>query len=330
MVASYSWDRFLLDPQPGPRSPADFSGLRQVSERNWEVTADSTLRSGGRSTLPMLARHTEARVVLLDPSAGAAGLRAQLAELARAVNAASITLVDVGGDIAAHGDEPELMSPLADSMTLAALDGMDLPAQVAIAGPGLDGELSADSVRERCAGLDGRITELRAVHVRPYLAVLDRHPSEATTLLAAAALGVRGLAEIRDQAALVEVDDQSATIYVVQSSELLSANKIARELTAVRSLAEAEQVTVAISGRSELTHERRKALAGASRPEPAERAELASRYASYRLKASNRGVSLLTFRRLTEVIGLHEYEPTLIRAIVGANAHPQLAICQLA
>ena len=27
VVASYSWDRFILDPQPGPRCPADFYGL---------------------------------------------------------------------------------------------------------------------------------------------------------------------------------------------------------------------------------------------------------------------------------------------------------------
>ena len=122
IVASFSWDRYILDPQPGPRVPSDFRGLRRMTDRNWEVTADAQLGEG-KSSLALLARTTKARFVLLDPANGAKGLRAQLAELAEAVSADSVTLVDVGGDIIAQGNEPELLSPLADSMTLAALDG---------------------------------------------------------------------------------------------------------------------------------------------------------------------------------------------------------------
>ena len=116
-----------------------------MSRRNWEVTPDSKLAEG-RSSLALLARHTEARFVLLDPTNGVRGLRDQLAELAQAVGADSVTLVDVGGDIIAQGDEPELLSPLADSMTLAALDGLPVPGRVVIAGAGLDGELAEDDV----------------------------------------------------------------------------------------------------------------------------------------------------------------------------------------
>ena len=47
--------------------------------------------------------------MLLDPTNGVRGLRDQLAELAQAVSADSVTLVDVGGDIIAQGDEPELI-----------------------------------------------------------------------------------------------------------------------------------------------------------------------------------------------------------------------------
>jgi hypothetical protein len=41
----------------------------------------------------------------------------------------------------------------------------------------------------------------------------------------------------------------------------------------------------------------------------------------------NRGATLLTFRRLSEVIGLHDYQPDLIRRIAGTDAHPRLALC---
>jgi hypothetical protein len=329
VIASYSWDRFLLDPQPGPRCPADFHGLSQITARNWEVTPASYLVSGGQSTLTMLARHTSARFVLLDPREGAAGLRAQLAELVSELAAIHVTLVDVGGDVVAQGREPELLSPLADSMTLAALGSSDLPAQVAIAGPGLDGELAPATVRQRCADLGDHLHELLPAHVEPYLGALARHPSEASNLLAAAAFGVRGQAEIRDLAALVRVDDQSATIHVVEPSVLLKANEIANQMTMTKSLDEAEQVVISVRHRSELTHERRKAYDSRHRSEMPDRPELARRYASYRQDAMSRGVSLLTFRHLAEVVGMSEYNPSLIRSLTATDAHRHLAICQL-
>src|SRR5512133_1569278 len=39
MVASYSWDRRILDPLPGPRSVADFEGVRQLTAHNVAAVA---------------------------------------------------------------------------------------------------------------------------------------------------------------------------------------------------------------------------------------------------------------------------------------------------
>jgi hypothetical protein len=299
-----------------------------MTDRNWEVTADAQLGEG-RSSLALLARTTDARFVLLDPANGTKGLRAQLAELADIVNADSVTLVDVGGDIIAHGSEPELLSPLADSMTLAALDGFPVPGQVVIAGAGLDGELSEADVLQRCADLASRQLRLRESDIEPYLSALSKHPSEATTLLAASTLGIQGKAEIRDRAALVTVDDRSPVAHIVDVRTATEINDIARQLIDASSLDEAERVVASIRGTTELTHERRKAST-TDRSEPAPgRAKLVERYAAYRERSINRGATLLTFRRLGEVIGLHEYQPDLIRSITGADAHPQLALCVL-
>ena len=56
---------------------------------------------------------------------------------------------------------------------------------------------------------------------------------------------------------------------------------------------------------------------------------LGASYAAYRERSMNRGATLLTFRRLGEVIGLHDYQPDLIRRITGADAHPRLSLCLL-
>jgi hypothetical protein len=81
IVASYSWDRRILDHMPGPRLPEDFGATRRLTPRSVEITAHSRLNSGGVSSLQLLAEATSARFVLLDPSTGAVGMRQQLIEL---------------------------------------------------------------------------------------------------------------------------------------------------------------------------------------------------------------------------------------------------------
>jgi hypothetical protein len=88
-------------------------------------------------------------------------------------------------------------------------------------------------------------------------------------------------------------------------------------------------VTTSIRGTTELVHERHKASTTERMNPTPERDELTRRYAAYRERSKNRGSTLLTFRRIGEVIGLHDYQPDLVRSIAGPDAHPQLALCLL-
>jgi hypothetical protein len=119
---------------------------------------------------------------------------------------------------------------------------------------------------------------LSASDAKDFLAALNRHPSEATTLLAASALGISGLAEIRDSAALVPVTDASADFFVTTGESALSRNAVARRLIGTRSLDEAEAAVHEICGFTELDHERAKAQALAeSQERETTRAELRTR-----------------------------------------------------
>jgi hypothetical protein len=88
------------------------------------------------------------------------------------------------------------------------------PRLIAIVGPGLDGELPAADVQASLTAAGAAPAQLKANHVEPYLSALEYHPSEATTLLAGAALGLIGKVEIRDKAALVPLteDDWNAEL----------------------------------------------------------------------------------------------------------------------
>jgi hypothetical protein len=328
VVASYSWDRRILDPLPGPRSITDFGAVRQLTPHNVEVTASSRLRSGGQSTLSLLAETTAARFVLLDPHSGAVGMRRQIMELIQHFSFESVLLVDVGGDLVSTGSEDELRSPLADALALASLGDFPASVHVAVAGPGLDGELSPSYVRSRCISLGGNLrAHLDGSHVEPYFSALAKHPSEATTLLAAAALGIVGTAEIRDNSDTVAVTDASAEIYVLSGSGAFAGNKLAQELTATRSLAEAEAATLAVCGRCELDYERQKAAGLPQVTTPA--AEMQRRLQEYWISAAARGITLATFRRLAEVMKLPRYDPDLIRSIARLHADKRLALCRI-
>jgi len=327
IVASYSWDRRILDHMPGPRFPEDFEATRRLTPRSVEIIAHSRLHSGGVSSLQLLAEATSGRFVLLDPSNGAVGMRQQLIELVEHFAYASVLLVDVGGDLIAAGTEEDLRSPLADALALASLADFPIPVRVAIAGPGLDGELAASYVRARCTSVGGELFgRLAAADVEPYFPALAQHPSEATTLLAAAALEMTGRAEIRDSAGLVSLDGGSADVYVLDASAAVATNQLAQALVTTHSMVEAEEVTVAICGRSELDYERRKATRlQAMKPPPA--TEMRERLQSYWSFATARGITLATFRRLAEVMHLTTYDADLVRTLAGARADRRLALC---
>ncbi|MFL6294256.1 MAG: DUF1152 domain-containing protein, partial [Actinomycetes bacterium] len=84
-------------------------------------------------------------------------MRQQLVQLIEKFPFESVVLVDVGGDVLATGVELELRSPLADALSLAALADFPLPVHVAVAGLGLDGELSQSYASSRSVSLGGTL-----------------------------------------------------------------------------------------------------------------------------------------------------------------------------
>jgi hypothetical protein len=140
---------------------------------------------------------------------------------------------------------------------------------------------------------------------------------ESTTLLAAAALGMTGRAEIRDDTDTVFVSNDSADGYILPVSNALAGNQLAQKLAATHSLAEAEAVALSICGRPELSNERQKAKKLRSMLAPSN-AEARRRLEEYWTASTGRGVTLATFRRVAEVMKLTRYDADLVRSLVGA------------
>lgn len=241
---------------------------------------------------------------LLDPKHGAGGMEDTLLDLVNFLSPDPFHVIDVGGDAIARGQEPTLRSPLADALALAACSNLE-PTGILVAGPGLDGELSEESVLARVAVLGGRLAlRLTESDVQPFVPILGWHPSEATALLITAARGLRGQVKIREKAAPVVLTERSAEVYCLPFGKVRAGSLLVPALERTRSLEAAEMITRQVVGHCEIDYERRKAQRRASKPvqTKARPADFDSAIREVEESAGRRGTEFVTFRRLAEAL----------------------------
>ncbi|MFI6486882.1 DUF1152 domain-containing protein [Streptomyces sp. NPDC050564] len=323
LVLTYAWDRQLIDPVPGPRGPDSFTGLRTLTRSVRTVPAEAKPIAPAGSTLPRLAAELPHTFALLDPLHGAEGITRQLEELIQILDPESIDLLDVGGDILARGDEATLRSPLADALTLAASCQVNASVRLLVAGPGLDGELPAEDLRER---MGPTVLTLTAEHVEPVVSVLEWHPSEAAAMLAATARGARGLCEVRDGGLPVPLTDEGPTVHEADLDDAVNRNELARALLETESLEEAEQASREVCGYSEIDYERNRTGRLGNRPQqpldPDSTLRLLDRFEA---EARARGITHMTFRRITEALGLGGQQREDLRTLLLSSRPQQYA-----
>ncbi|MER5809541.1 DUF1152 domain-containing protein [Streptomyces sp. NPDC002033] len=236
LIATYAWERPEVDPTSSPLGARDFDGL--VYEGRGAggggggraggfaaFTPATRARPPAGSTMPALAGDLPARLLLLDPARGLSGLARQIAAMAEAAGG-GIRIVDIGGDILTHGDEPGLCSPFGDALTLAACHLTGIPTTVHIAGPGLDGEIGEGPLLVRLATSRPLVPDRRATAAAAR--ALAWHPSEASALWAAALHGVRGT--VRTVNHVIPLTEVSPRLYPLPLHEAIAHNPVARAL----------------------------------------------------------------------------------------------------
>jgi hypothetical protein len=344
-ILTYSWDRLLIDPLPGPRDPSSFEGLEKVGRHNCRVLPTSAPISPAGSTLPRLASELNARLWLIDPRRGAVGLSEQIHELTELLSTDVIEVIDVGGDILATKAEHTAHGALADTLVLAGVSAVQADARVMLAGLGLDGESTPENLltRSRPDSTQDAFNVDRTA-VEDFRHVFEWHPSEVTGLLWAAAMGARGVAEIRSEGLRVSLGDDSTQIKTVRVHDIIESNSLVDAVTGTRSLQEAEAGLRMIGCPSEIDFERRRASKIRS-PSPSMKPDphgLVKHARSIAQKKVAQGVDFLTLRRLFEMMrstlntytelheqlrgaDAHEYRPPLwlINPLAWPEAHPR-------
>jgi hypothetical protein len=214
-----------------------------------------------------MAAHLGKPTLILDITHGPAALASGLAEAAEELGCDAIMLLDVGGDVLAHGQEPGLASPLCDAIVLAAGIRLAevLPGIGGVYGPGCDGELTPEEVLVRITELQSAGALLGAWGLTPEAcdlveAAAESVPTEASLMAVRCARGERGSVPIRGGRRMVELTPLGAlTFFFDPLAAASSAIPLATAVSPAASLEEAHDALAAMGISTELELERARA-----------------------------------------------------------------------
>jgi hypothetical protein len=315
--ATLVWERTLFDPEPGPRAPEDFSSIESFGQHNYRITPESRLRGDRKTFVPRLADAFDVSYYLMDVTRGPERVRTQIAELQERLGFERVLVVDVGGDILAKGHEEMLRSPLADGLALAGTHDLDAEVRVVVTGLGLDGELSEQDVTDVRADLIHGNDDLQTDVITPdtaarFASAFRWLPSEVSGLTTAAALGHRGIAEIRSSGLRVDLTDESCTVMSFAHEDVYERNEIAAAFAGASSIERCETVLNDFGRTSELEFERRSRArmeaSAAARTDDLPMDELEDKLLTYSAAVQEEDVQYLSIRRIAKVLDLQRHE----------------------
>ena len=209
-------------------------------------------------------------VVLVDPNPGPAAIAAGLDAAAAQLGCDLVVLLDVGGDVLAHGHEPGLASPLADAIVLAAAPRMTTPTIGIVFGIGCDGELTPAEVLERldevrAAGGDLGDLPLPAAALDVVEGALAHVTTEASAMAVRCARGETGLVPIRGGRRSVPLTADGGRLVCFDPLIAIgSAARLAAAVADAPSLEAAQAILTGLGVRTELDYERDAAAASAA------------------------------------------------------------------
>jgi hypothetical protein len=267
VLGGVAWERSPIDPRPGPRSLDEIQGGRPCGSAAVLTEGGTTSLDGVEFSESKMAAHVGRPVLLVDITGGPQALATGLAEAADELGCDAVVLLDVGGDVLAHGHEPGLASPLCDAIVLSAGLFLARSTEViaAVYGPGCDGELTPDEVLERITGLQSAGALLGAWGLTPRACELVESaakvvPTEASLMAVRCARGERGQVPIRGGRRTVDLTPLGAlTFFFDPVAAATSAVPLATAVSPAASLEEAHQALTSMGVRTELELERERA-----------------------------------------------------------------------
>ena len=265
-LGGVAWERFAIDPRPGPRPLEEIRGGERLAGGAVLADGETTTDSGVAFAEAGVAGFLGATTALIDVTRGAAGAASGIAAAMERLECDLLVGVDVGGDMLGRGDEEGLASPLCDAVMVAAMlqgAGESEPI-LAMIGAGCDGELASGQVLGRVAALGRAGAWLGAWGVPTAVAAelesaADRVPTEASLMVARCARGETGRVPIRGGRRQVELGPLGAVAFFFDPVAALEELPLARAVERSASIDAARDSLEALGVRTELDYERDRA-----------------------------------------------------------------------
>ncbi len=210
-VGHIPWERFVVDPSPGPVPPACLRDVVEVAPNLYLATPRSYVERGGRvfKTQGMCVAEALGRsIYVVNPYARVSQLASSLTRFDKVIG------VDVGGDVLGAGCEESIGSPLSDAYGLAVLtklEDLGVETELWVMSPGADGELDREYLLKRAAEVAKRGGLVGTVGLGPsqldrLRLLVSRCFTEASAVALKAASGEYGVVELRGGFRKVKVD----------------------------------------------------------------------------------------------------------------------------
>lgn len=271
-IGGIVWERYIVDPFPGPIHLSEFKNVRAEHNNYIVVNPESYVIRNGRIVIPQAIRVSKAinrEMYVFDIFNGPKSLATALKDFIEFKGIDHVIGVDVGGDSIATGFEDSLWSPLADAISVAALAHLS-NAYLALASPGADGELDVEYILARIARLakfNGLIGGYVIGHkdIELLEALTKYTVSEASVAALKAFKGEYGTYYIRSGSRKATISPLSLVIFILGVS-IVARDSIARFIYDVNSINEAREILNALNIYTELDFEEdlyKEILAGA-------------------------------------------------------------------
>jgi hypothetical protein len=266
-LGGVAWERFAVDPHPGPRPLDQIEGGRRIAEGAMLAAPGTRAVDGATVSEAAMAAHLGRETVLIDVSAGPRTAANGVAAAASELGCDLALYVDVGGDAIARGTEPGLASPLCDAVMLAGagLAAGRVEPLGAVFGAGCDGELTIDEVLARVADLASAGCWLGAWGMPQRIAseleeAARTVPTEASLQAVRCALGETGDVPIREGRRHVRLGPVGALTFFFELRDGVErALPLARAVRDAAGLEAAHEALGVLGISSELAYERRRA-----------------------------------------------------------------------
>ncbi|MEB3789581.1 MAG: DUF1152 domain-containing protein [Desulfurococcales archaeon] len=250
LLGSVVWERFVIDPFPGP---IPLEVMVNADPLGWSiglVGPDSFANRYGFQVRPQVARvakYTGGKTIFLDLSKGAEGLLEALLVAKEELGVDAIIGVDTGGDILAKGCEDNLWSPLADALSLYAMAESSIDSYTVVLSPGADGELSEEEVLQRVSEIarNNGLLEVFGLSRKDYLLGKEAEQevvSEASKIPLRAFEGEYGVVTIRGGTRRVKISPVQSSAYLLDTHMVYKESPLAKSVAGTRGISQASQV----------------------------------------------------------------------------------------